>query len=92
MKKEQRHMTLEIQVLACDGHKDVARFNRLMEPQPSLLDNRISNGNGNDKKPEQIRFHSKGQHTITKMNDNINMGSTITGSRFDYESSVSDPF
>ena len=43
-------MTLEIQVLACDGHKDVARFNRLMEPQPSLLDNRISNGNGNDKK------------------------------------------
>jgi len=27
-------------------------------------------------KPAQIRFHSDRPHTITKINDNINMGST----------------
>jgi hypothetical protein len=32
------------------------------------------------KKPALIRFHSKRQHTITKMNENINMDSTIAGS------------
>jgi len=31
------------------------------------------------KKPAQIRFHSKRPHTITKMNDIIDMGSTIAG-------------
>jgi hypothetical protein len=31
----------------------------------------------NDKKPAQICFHSKRPHTIIKMNDNINMDSTI---------------
>jgi hypothetical protein len=29
-----------------------------------------------EKKPAQIHFHSKRQHTITKMNDNINMDPT----------------
>ena len=33
-----------------------------------------------DKKPPQIRFHSKRLHVITKKNDNINMDSTIAGS------------
>jgi hypothetical protein len=32
------------------------------------------------KKPAQPRLHSKRSHTITKKNDNINMGSTIAGS------------
>ena len=36
----------------------------------------------NDKKPAQIRF-IKRQHTITKMNDNINMDSTIAASMDD---------
>jgi hypothetical protein len=31
-------------------------------------------------KPAQIRFHSKRPHTITKLNDNINMDNTIAGS------------
>jgi hypothetical protein len=34
----------------------------------------------NDKKPAQILFHSKRPHINTKMNDNINMASTIAGS------------
>ena len=29
-----------------------------------------------EKKPAQIHFHSRRQHTITKMNDNINMDPT----------------
>ena len=33
-----------------------------------------------DKKPAQIRFHSKRPRVITKKNDNINMNSTIAGS------------
>jgi len=32
------------------------------------------------KKPAQICFHSKTPHTITKMNDNTNIDSTLTGS------------
>jgi hypothetical protein len=32
------------------------------------------------KKTPQIRFHSKRPHTITKMDDNRNMESTIAGS------------
>jgi len=31
------------------------------------------------KKHEQIHFHSKTPHTITKMNDNINLDSTNKG-------------
>jgi hypothetical protein len=44
-------------------------------------DNSVSNANTeiNNEKPAQIRFHSKRQHTITKMNNNINMDSTIGG-------------
>ena len=40
-----RHMTLEIQALACGMTTNVAGFNRLMGFQPSLLDKRISNCN-----------------------------------------------
>ena len=32
------------------------------------------------KKPTQIHFHSKRPHTIIKMNDLLNMDSTIAGS------------
>jgi len=32
-----------------------------------------------DKKPAHIRFHSKRPHTITKIYEVINMGSTIAG-------------
>jgi hypothetical protein len=35
------------------------------------------------KKKVQIRFNSKRQHTVTKMNDSINMDSTIAGSMND---------
>ena len=38
-------MTLEIQVLALDRHKNVAVLSRLMGSQPSSLDNWISNCN-----------------------------------------------
>jgi len=34
----------------------------------------------NEKKKEQTGFHSKRPHTITKMNDDINMNSAIAGS------------
>ena len=44
----------------------------MMPAQPFLSDNWISN--------MDVRFHSKRQHTITKMNENINMDSTIAGS------------
>ena len=54
---------------------------------PTLLpcDNWISHDNINinkqEKQPTKIWFHSKRQHTITKMNDDINvMDSTISGS------------
>ena len=38
-------MTLEIQVLTWDRYRNVARLNRLMEYQLSLLENWISNSN-----------------------------------------------
>jgi len=50
---------------------------------PTLLDNWILNSNidiNNNKNPAKIYFHSKIPHTITKINDNINMNSTIAGS------------
>ena len=34
----------------------------------------------NDKNPAQSRFHSNRPHTITQMNDNVNMDSTIVES------------
>jgi hypothetical protein len=34
----------------------------------------------NEKRPAQIRLHSKRPHTITKMNDRLSLDSTITGS------------
>jgi hypothetical protein len=36
---------LEIQVLACDRHKNVVGLNRLMGFNPTPLENWISNGN-----------------------------------------------
>jgi hypothetical protein len=38
-------MTLEIQVLAWDRHKNVVELNQLMGSQPSPLDNWFSNSN-----------------------------------------------
>ena len=38
-------MTLEIQILSCDKHKNVAVLNWLMGSQLTLLDNWISNDN-----------------------------------------------
>ena len=73
-------MTLEIQTLAWDRHKNVAGLNQIIGSQPSPLGNWIFNGfayiKTNDKKPTHIRFHSKRSHTITKMNDNIEIDST----------------
>ena len=46
------------------------------DSNPLHLDNWISNGNTDDKnnkKHAQIDYHSKRQHTITHMNDNLNM-------------------
>jgi hypothetical protein len=55
--------------------------------QPSPIDNWISNGNtyinNKEKKPAQICFQSKRPHTITKMNDNLTMDSTIARSMND---------
>jgi hypothetical protein len=63
-------LTFEIQVPAWDKLKHVAELDRLMRSQPSPLNNYISNGNTyinkGEKKPGQIRFHSKRPHTITK--------------------------
>ena len=84
-------MMLEIQVLACDGHKNVAGLNRLMEPQPSIAGSPTAIQTLK-KNPDQIHFHSIEPRAITKMNNNINTASTIARSRLDYESSVSDPF
>jgi len=76
-------MTLEIQVLAWDRHKHVAGLNRLMGLQCSPFDNWISSGH---------TYISKWWKTYTdsfpltktthyhKMNDNINMDNTISGS------------
>ena len=51
--------------------------------KPSPLDNWISNGNAFIKKSiktrAQIRVRSKRPHTITTINANINMDSTIAG-------------
>ena len=76
-------MTSAIKVLAWDKHKNVVALKWLMGSQSSPLDNLISNGItyiNKRYKPPQIRLHSKRPHTITKMNDNINMDSTISGS------------
>jgi hypothetical protein len=71
---------LEIQVLACDRHKNVAGLNQLIGSQPTPLENWIFNDKTdktNDKKHAQIPFHLIRPHTI-KMNDSIRMDSTIT--------------
>ena len=76
---------LEIQVLALNRHKNVKLVNGI-PIATSPCDNWISNGNTYiinklyDNKNTQIHFHSNRPHTITKMNNNINMDSTIAGS------------
>ena len=64
--------------------KNVAGLNQLMGYQPSPLDNWISSGNtdinNKEKNPAQIDFQSKRPHSITKMNDNLTMDSTIARS------------
>jgi hypothetical protein len=77
---ERSEKTLEIQVLTRDRHNNVAELNWLMGSQSFPLDNSIGNTYKNNEKPAQIRFHAKRPYnTITKMNDNINMESTIAG-------------
>jgi hypothetical protein len=44
-KERPKHVTLEIQILVCDRHTNVAELYRLMGPQHSTLDNWISNSN-----------------------------------------------
>jgi hypothetical protein len=93
-------MTLEIHVLSCDRHTNVAGMNRLMGPQTFPHDNWISNSNAYRKK-ERKKERKKYKQAIkkicknslplkkttctciTKMNDNINMDSTIAGSMND---------
>ena len=85
--KRPQDLMFEIQILAWDRHKNVVGLNRLMGSLPSRLGNWISNGNtclNKRWKHAQIRFHSKGQQTIAKMNDNINMDNTIAGSTTHY--------
>ena len=48
-----------------------------MESEPFPFDNCISNDNTYINKPAQIRFHTNILHTITKMNNNINMDTTV---------------
>ena len=78
-----RYMTLEIQVLVWNRHRHVAGLNLLMASQSSLLDKWISPQciyKQTIKQSTKIHIHSKTPHTITKMNDNINLESTKAGS------------
>ena len=57
-------------------------LNQLMRSQPSSRHNWISNDNIYEQaiiKPEQIHSHSKRLHSLTIMNDTINMRSTFKG-------------
>jgi hypothetical protein len=69
---------MEIHVLDWNRHKNVVCLNRFMGSQPSLLIIGIQIYTNNEK-PAKIGFYSKRPHTITKMNDNINMDSTTAG-------------
>ena len=77
--KKDHDVVLEIQILSWIRDKNVAVLNCLMGSHPPHSDNWISNSN-TDKRPVLIRLISKRQHTIIKMNDNINTYSTIAGS------------
>jgi hypothetical protein len=55
-----------------------------MGPNPPLLIVRSPTAihlKTNDKRTLKIRFPSKRLHTVTKINDNININSTIAGSK-----------
>ena len=60
--------------------KIMARLDQVMGSEPFPFDNWISNDNRYINKPTQTRVHKKRPHAIIKMNDNINMDSTIPGS------------
>jgi len=64
-------MTVEIQVLTWDKHKKGGLY-RLMGSQLSHIDNCIN------KQTKNLQL-LKIPHTITKMNENINIESTIVG-------------
>ena len=56
------------------------RTDQLKGLEPFHFDNWISSDNTYINKHTQTRFHTKRPHTITKMNDNIYMDSTMPGS------------
>ena len=58
----------------------MARLDQVMESEPFPFDSWISNDNRYINKPTQTRVHTRRPHAITKLNDNINMDSTILGS------------
>jgi hypothetical protein len=58
----------------------MARLDQVMGSEPLPFNNWISNDNIYINKPTQTGVHTKRPHAITKMNDNINMDSTIPGS------------
>ena len=58
----------------------MARLDQVTGSEAFPFDNWISSDNTYINKPTQTRVHTKRPHTITKMNDNINMDSTIPGS------------
>jgi len=81
---------LEIQVWAWVRHTNVVGVKPingittiplLVIGSPTVIQIHVST---NDKKAVQIHFHSKRPHTITRMNDNINMDSIIAGSMNDH--------
>ena len=68
-------MTLEFHVLSWDRDINVAGLNRFIGLHSKTLQRKIQL-----KKHVEILFYSIGAHIITKMNDNINMDSTMAWS------------
>jgi hypothetical protein len=70
-------MTLEMQVMAWDRHKDVAESNRLMGSQSSTFDNWVSNGNTYiNKRKKTADSLPKYRILSQKIKDNTNMDCT----------------
>ena len=69
--KRPQYIAMKIQFLVCDGHNNVAVFNRLMKSQhwpdnriPTTLDKQTI------KNLQRFAFCTQKYHTLTKMNDN----------------------
>ena len=75
--RKNMHMTLEIQFLAWDRHKNVAGLNRLIGFQPSSLDNFISNRNTYINKQELHRSDPLKKCTINVNYQRIDFCHTI---------------